>query len=187
MSDWSLNDELKLRKQKLIDKGYDAYCLFCLPGSEITLASELNNKYDYLLALPILRMAHRSRGGNKYDIQIPLISSYIFVFMLKNKDIFKIQTSRFHYRILSKDADSGKLVGKDLEYANWVLNIDGLIGVSDAIKINGKVKIINGPLKQLEGNIVEYSSRSRNCLIEIQFMSQTIRTWLPFAYIDPKL
>ena len=97
MSDWSLNDELKQRKQKLIDKGYDAYCLFCLPGSEITLASELNNKYDYLLALPILRMAHRSRGGNKYDIQIPLMSSYIFVYMLKNRVYLSNQCCRSNY------------------------------------------------------------------------------------------
>ena len=184
MAYFELSEELIRRKEYLIDNGYNAYCLFCLPGTEITLATELNNNYDYLLALPILKMSHRSRGGVKYDVQVPLISSYIFVYMLKDKDIFKLITSRFHYRILSKDADKGSLVGNDLEYAKWVLDINGSISVSEAINVNGKVKIINGPLKQLEGKIIQYSKRSRNCLIEIEFMSQAINMWLPFDWVD---
>lgn len=187
MSNWSMSDELLTRKAFIKEEGYKAYCLFCLPGTEITLATELNNNYDYLLALPVLKMSHRSRGGIKYDTQEPLVSSYIFVYMLKDKDIFKLQTSRFHYRVLSKDADNGALINNDLDYANWVLDINGLISVSEAIQVNGKVKIINGPLKQLEGKIVKYSKRSRNCLIEIEFMSQIIKTWLPFDWVDAKL
>lgn len=187
MAYWQLSDELKQRKQLLIEQGYDAYCLFCLPQTEITLASELNNNYDYLIAMPILKMAHRSRAGVKYDVQEPLVSSYIFIYMLKDRDIFKITTSRFHYRLLSKDTDDGKLRDLDLKYANWVFDIDGLISVSEAIKVNGKVKIINGPLKTLEGKIIEYSKKSRNCLIEIEFMNQNIKTWLPFDWVDARL
>ena len=184
---FELNDELKQRKENIIDKGYNVHCLFCLPGTEITLATELNNNYDYLLALPILKMSHRSRNGYKFDVQEPLIPGYIFIYMLEEYDIFHVRTSRFHYRVLNKDTNKGILDGQDLVYANQILGINGSISVSEAIKVNGRVKIVNGPLKQLEGKIIEYSKRSRNCLIEIDFMSRTIRTWLPFDWIDSNL
>lgn len=181
---FKLSDDLKQRKLNLIATGYNAYCLFCLPGIEITLAKEINTNYDYALALPILKMAHRSRAGEKYDVQEPLLSSYIFVYLPKDKNIFKIRTSRFHFRVLAKETDSGILVGNDLRYAEWVLEVEGLISVSEAIKYNGKVKIIAGPLKRLEGNIVEYSKRNRNCCIEIELLNQKIKTWLPFDWVD---
>ena len=76
------------------------------------------------------------------------------------------------------------MYGNDLVYANWVLEAEGLITVSKAIELNGKVKIINGPLKNLEGNIIEYSKHNRNCKIEIHLLNQTINAWLPFEYID---
>ena len=186
MEDYVFTEELQERRQHLREVGYNAYCLFCLPGIEITLAKEINTNYEYALALPILKMAHRSRGGVKYDIQEPLISSYIFIFIPKDRDIFKIQTSRFKFRILEKDANKGALIDQDLEYANWVLEVGGLISVSEAIKYNGKVKIVGGPLKRLEGKIVEYSRRSRNCCIEIELMNQIIKTWLPFDWVDAK-
>lgn len=187
MAFFELNEKLKQRKQYIENEQYYAYCLFCLPGTEITLANELNNNYDYLIALPVLKMSHKSVNGEKSDVQVPLVSSYIFVYMLKDRDINKITTSRFHYRVLSRDVENGILAGQDLVYANWLFATDGCISVSEAMKINGRVKIINGPLKRMEGHIVQYSKRSRNCLIEIEFMSQTIKTWLPFEWVDAKV
>ena len=72
----------------------------------------------------------------------------------------------------------------DLEYAKWVLDVEGMLSVSEAIKIDGKVKIIAGALKKLEGNIVEYSKKNRNCCVEIDFLGQKTRTWLPFDWVD---
>ncbi len=184
MEKWVFSEELKERKEKLEREGYDAYCLFCLAGTEITLANEMNNNYDHLIALPVLKMAHRSRNGNRYDVQEPLISSYIFVFLNRGRDIFKVRTSRFHFRVLNKDNDKGILAGDDLRYAKWVLSMGGLISVSEAINLNGKVKIITGPLKNLEGNIVKYDKRNRNCLIEIDFLGRRVSTWLPFDFVD---
>ncbi len=181
---WEFSDELKLRKQELVESGYDAYCLFTLEGIETKLADELNKKYDYLVVSPLLKMAHRSRGGEKYDVQEVLLGGYLFVFLPKDKEIFYIKSDNYYFKVLSKNTDSGKMVLKDLEYAEWVLEQEGVLSVSQAIKIDGKVKIVGGPLKNLEGVIVEYSKKNRNCCIEIELMSQKIKTWLPFEWID---
>ena len=181
---WLFDDELKQRKIELISKGYDAYCLYTLQGLEVNIASELNSNYDYILATPLTKMSHRSRNGNKYDTQEILLGGYIFLYIEKNRDVYKIKSTKNYFKILNRQNDDGKLYDEDLRYANWVLEAEGLISVSEAIELNGKVKIINGPLKNLEGNIVKYSKRNRNCLIEIDFMGQHINTWLPFDYID---
>ena len=181
---WQFDDTLKQRKKDLKNIGYDAYCLFTLQGLEITICEELNSNYDYCIATPLIKMSHRSRNGVKYNAQDILLGGYIFLYVRKNYDINNIKSVRNYFKILSRENDNGKLYGEDLVYANWVLEAEGLISVSEAIKLNGKVKIINGPLKNLEGKIVKYSKRNRNCLIEIDFMSRHINTWLPFDYID---
>lgn len=181
---WQFSDELKQRKQDLISNGYDAYCLYALQGIELDISEELNSNYDYLIATPLTKMSHRSNRGKKYDVQEVLLGGYVFVYLDKNYEIYNIKSQKNYFRVLSRQNDNGKLFGEDLEYANWVLDKEGLITVSEAINMNGKVKIISGPLKSLEGHIIEYSKRNRNCKIEIDFLGQKINTWLPFEYVD---
>ncbi len=181
---WQFSEELKKRKEYLNTNGYDAYCLFTLQGIETSIADELNCNYDYCLASPLLKMSHRSNHGVRYDVQEVLLGSYIFVYLPKDKDIYHLKTNRYFFKVLSRQNNDGKLALKDLEYAKWVLDMEGVLSVSEAIKIDGKVKIINGPLKRLEGSIVEYSKKNRNCCIEIDLLGQKIKTWLPFDWID---
>ena len=181
---WSFDDELRSRKLNLIANGYDAYCFFVLSGQELNIADEINNNYDYAIATPLTKMSHRSRKGYKYDVQEILLAGYVFCFLPKGEDIFKIKSSKNILRILNWKNDDGKLYGSDKEYADWILEVEGFLTVSQAINMNGKVKIINGPLKNLEGHIVEYSKHNRNCKIEINLLNQTINAWLPFDWVD---
>ena len=184
MDNWSFNKNLAQRKENLETYGYNAYCLFTLTGKEVVLAKELNKDFDDILALPVLKMAHRSRMGEKSEVQVPLLDSYIFLFLPKDRDIREIRIERFSFRVLDNKNDGGRLVGGDLDYANFVKENNGLVSLSQAIKVNGIVRIVNGPLKKMEGKIIKYDKHNRNCLIEIEFLGKTIATWLPFEYID---
>ncbi len=172
-----------LRKD-FLDNGYDSYVFFTLSGKEEDLAEELNGKYEDIYCLVLRRMVHRSDHGRKWDEEDVLIKGYVFIYVPSNYDIRLIRSDNNPYKILKWQLDLGKLFGDDLAYADWVLKQDGLIGVSKAVRINQKIRIVEGPLAQLEGYIVKYSPRNRNCLVEIEFMNQTIRTWLPFEYTD---
>ena len=184
MDYWSFNKNLQERKEYLETNGYDAYCLFVLSGKEVVLAKELNKDFEDILALPILKMAHRSKMGEKSEVQVPLLSSYIFLYLPKDRDIREIRIERFSFKVLDNKNEFGKLTGEDLDYANFVKENNGLVSLSQAIKTNGIVKIISGPLKKMEGKIIKYDKHNRNCLIEIEFLGKTIATWLPFEYVD---
>ena len=179
-----LKEEKELLRQSFIENGFDSHVFFTLSNSEIDLAEELNGKYDNIYALVLKRMVHRSSHGKKWDEEDVLISGYVFVYVPKYYDIKLIRSDNNPFRILKWKLEYGKLFGDDYRYSEWVLEQNGLIGISKAIKVNEKVKIVSGPLQDLEGYIVEYSKRNRNCCVEVTFMNQTIRTWLPFEWTD---
>lgn len=181
---WKFSDELKQRKLNFIVNGYNAYCFYVIQGQELNIADEINNNYEYAIATPLTKMSHRSRKGYKFDVQEVMLPGYVFCFLPIDKDVFKIKSYKNTLKVLNWKNDDGKLYGSDRDYADWILETEGFLTVSEAININGKVKIINGPLKNLEGNIIEYSKHNRNCKIEIQLLNQTINAWLPFEFID---
>lgn len=171
-------------KEYFLNNGFDSYVFFTLSGKEEELANELNNKYDDIYCLVLKRMMHRSLHGVKYDEEDILIKGYVFVYTCIDKDISKIKSDNHLYKILNVKSNKGKLYGSDYDYSKWVLQQNGFIGISSAVKLNEKVKIVSGPLKDLEGYIVEYSKRNRNCCVETKFLNQTIKMWLPFDWLD---
>lgn len=171
-------------RNDFLKNGFDSYVFFTLSGQEEDLAEELNGKYEDIYCLVLRRMIHKSNHGRKWNEEDVLIKGYVFVYVPIDFDIRYIKSDNNPYKILKWKLDLGRLFGDDLEYAHWVLKQDGLIGVSKAIRVNEKVKIVDGPLSEMEGYIVRYSPRNRNCLVELNFMNRTIRTWLPFEYTD---
>ncbi|MBR4471131.1 MAG: hypothetical protein IKS54_07490 [Erysipelotrichaceae bacterium] len=178
-----LRHKQNLRKD-FLENGFDSYVFFTLSGKEEDLAEELNGKYEDIYCLVLRRMVHRSDHGKKWDEQSIMIKGYVFIYVPSNYDIRYIRSDNNPYKILRWKLDLGKLFGDDLAYATWVLKQDGLIGISKAVKVNQKVKIVEGPLAEMEGYIVKYSPRNRNCLVELEFMNQKVSTWLPFEYTD---
>ena len=179
----NIEQKQALRKD-FLENGFDSYVFFTLSNKEVDLAEELNGKYEDLYALVLKRMMHRSDHGKKWDEESVLIKGYVFIYVPKGYDIRYIRSDNNPYRILKWQLELGKLFGDDYRYSEWVLQQDGLIGVSKAIKVNEMVKIVDGPLADFEGYIVKYSKRNRNCLVEVNFMNQTIKTWLPFEWTD---
>ena len=179
----NIEQKQELRKD-FLENGFDSYVFFTLSNKEVDLAEELNGKYEDVYALVLKRMMHRSDHGKKWDEESVLIKGYVFIYVPKGYDIRYIRSDNNPYRILKWQLELGKLFGDDYRYSEWVLQQDGLIGVSKAVKVNEKVKIVDGPLADFEGYIVKYSKRNRNCLVEVNFMNQTIRTWLPFEWTD---
>ena len=171
-------------RENFLSEGFDAYVFFTLSGKEEELAEELNGKYKDIYCLALKRMVHRSNHGRKWDEEAVMIKGYVFVYVPLIYDIKTVRSDNHPYHILRWKLELGKLFGDDYSYAKWVLEQDGLLGISKAVRINEKVKIIEGPLAELEGYIVRYSPRNRNCLVELTFMNQQIRTWLPFEWTD---
>ena len=185
-AEWEFSEELEDRRTNLVVKGYDSYCLQTMGGKEIELAKEINILYrdKEALALPFLRITHKSNNGVKSTFQKVMLPGYVFLYLPKESIPFEIQPGGISFHFVSNvDKNDFLLRRSDEKYAQWIFNSGGIIGMSKAIKVNGKVRVISGPLYNMVGNIKEYSKKNRNCRIEITLFNRTISMWLPFQWL----
>ena len=80
-----------------------------------------------------------------------------------------------------------KLTGRDAEFARWLLEKDGEIGVSKAHHVGEKVRIYQGPLKDLEGFVLRIDPRNQNAQIGLEVEGRTIKVWLPFEIVEDEV
>ena len=185
--EWEFSEELEDKRTNLEIKGHDSYCLQTMGGKEIELAREINILYKdkEALALPFLRITHKSKNGIKSTFQKVMLPGYVFLYLPKDSKPFEIKPGGVSFHFVSNvEKNDYVLHGSDEKYAQWVFNSGGIIGMSKAIKVNGKVRVISGPLYNMVGNIREYSKKNRNCRIEITLFGRLISMWLPFQWVE---
>ena len=156
-------------------------------GKEIELAREINILYKdkEALALPFLRITHKSKNGVKSTFQKVMLPGYVFLYLPKDSKPFEIRPGGVSFHFVSNvEKNDYILHGSDEKYAQWVFKSGGIIGMSKASKVNGKVRVISGPLYNMVGNIKEYSKKNRNCRIEITLFGRLISMWLPFQWVE---
>lgn len=186
MLDWEITDDIKDRQETLETIDYKAFCLYTKTGWETSLASHLNLLNKDILALPFMKVSHTSKNGIKGLEQKILLPSYVFLYCPKDyatENLDRRFEEGFSFVTLTEKADF-TLSGNDLKYARWVFSSGGIIGLSKAIRVGSKVKIIEGPLLSLEGVIKEYSKKNRNCRVETTLFNQVMSVWLPFVWVE---
>lgn len=184
---WEMTEALWARSRQLQRDGWDGYCLFCLTGKECKLAAELNERYPAALVLPFLRMVHKSENGRRFDEQEVLLKGYVFAYLPSGTDVEQLRARSNSFHVLDRNTEretTGALCGEDRIYAEWVLKSGGCLGVSRAIRLDGKVKIIDGPLLRMEGRIKEVSKKNRNCRVQLEIVGKTVNVWLPFEWVE---
>ena len=181
---WEFNSALEERRTYLSSFTYSSYCVQTIAGKEIELATELNIINKDILALPFIRITHKSINGKKSTFQKVLLPGYVFLFLPQDKEPLTIVSGSISYRFV-RNMDNNDIIlhGGDRRYSEWVFNNGGIIGMSKAIRVNGRVKVISGPLYNMIGNIKEYSKKNRNCRIELILFNRLISMWLPFEWV----
>ncbi len=184
--DWEFPVEKEDLRISLEDEGYNSYCIHTSGKSEVDIATIVNNLNSKIIALPFLKLTHKSENGVKSVTQKLILPHYVFLYAPLDYAIEGIErpNSLYFSFVKNVNSDSFTLKGSDKQYARWVLSSGGIIGMSKAIRVNGKVKIIEGPLLNLEGKIKEYSKKNRNCRIETTLFNRIISVWLPFTWIE---
>jgi transcription antitermination factor NusG len=113
-----------------------------------------------------------------------MLPGYVFIFADGCKNIKRISLNSNVLRLLRDTDGVYELYGENLEYARWVLQYDGLIKCSKAIRLGSRIKVTDGPLKDYEGHIKEVSKKNRNGRVELVFMGRTLSVWLPFEWVE---
>lgn len=160
-------------------------CLYVATGMESQTASLMENLFPELRVYAVKRVKHKqTKGVRSYETDILLPGYLIFTCP---DDFVPNQLYRLRHvrRLLRYKNDEWQLQGQDLSFAKWVERQGGEIGLSMAVQEGTSIRIVSGPLKDCEGQILKLDKHRRNCQVALGFDQQLLKTWLAFDWLEP--
>ena len=133
--------------------------------------------------LPRKKLKIRKKGKTK-DVIKPLYPGYIFIIGEWNiNDAKKIIQLTGVVKFIGGLLSPGTLKNEEKEIINKITK-DGIAGFSQVIKENTKIKVISGPLKELEGVIQSVDRRKQKAIVNLPLLNSVVKVTLGFEYIE---
>jgi transcriptional antiterminator NusG len=117
----------------------------------------------------------------------PIVSGYVFFSSEMEPDWRTIIGFKDIFYPLRYSDDSKCLRGYDIAFVHWLIRHNGVIGVSKAIQCGTRIKIVEGPLKEYEGNIIKVNKRQKSVMIQIDTEGIINTVWLSYEYIKEEM
>lgn len=160
-------------------------CLFCSTGCEETVVKAIQQK-NWGRAIFPQRVRTIRKGKEWIETYTPLLPGYVFVYS-EQADVRhdEFMDLRHVIRVLSYgDAKRDTLVGRDLEFADWLWQLDGRIGLMKAVQIGDRVEIIDGIFRELHGRIVRMDKRQRSICVALETEGSPKQIWLAYEIVE---
>lgn len=164
------------------DRAYG--CLFCSTGKERFVAQRVESVCPGVRAVPAVLEKHKSVQGQKFRVEAILLPGYVF-FEAPCDMIPCACLPREHViRVLEDEQGVWQLAGSDEAFARWLFSYDGVLRFSKARMENGRIRLLGGPLLDMEAQILRFDRRGRSAQIRLSFNGHELLTWLGFELTD---
>ena len=161
-------------------------CVFCTTGKEQAVARMIDavgREYG-VHAVAARQEKHKSVNGQKSKIIAVVLPSYVFFRTPPDMRDISWMPRMDVIRVLTYEDGDWRLMGSDAQFAEWLYRYDGLLGFSTAYKEGERIRIISGPLKDMEGCITRIDKRGRSGQVAIEFNNKIRTVWLGFDLIN---
>ncbi|MDR0396842.1 MAG: hypothetical protein LBH66_06035 [Oscillospiraceae bacterium] len=183
-------DSLDLEELKSLDVKYHiepgqeyVYCLHCVAWKQRYVASEAPKFFPCKAVNPIL-IKRLWKGKTYKDIVYSLMPGYIFLFSAEPMDSGRFSNLDGTLRVLQYAGGGYALSERDEQLARWLLKYDGTLGLSKAIRVGDRTRIVQGPLKDHAGTILEVNNHRRRAKLGIALNKAEWSVWMDFEFID---
>lgn len=159
-------------------------CFFCITGKEQSIVDQIQTSCPDVRATAMRQLKYRTCKKVKTQEEAILLPSYVF-FEAPSTMEPSVEFPRQNIiRILSTDDGMWQMQGEDERFVKWLFQYDGLLGFSQAYKENDRIRIISGPLKDMEGKIKQVDKRGKSGQVVLSFYGKEISVWLGFELIE---
>ena len=158
-------------------------CLFCVTGKEQSVAERVQAACPDVRAITMRKIKYRTCRKVKQTEEAIVLPGYVFFKAPSYIEPVLIFPRLNVIRALSMEGD-WRLRGADEEFARWLFRYDGLLSLSQAYRDGDRIRIISGPLKDMEGRIRRVDKRGMSGQVLLSFNGREIPTWLSFELID---
>lgn len=159
-------------------------CVFCTTGKERQVAGFIQTACPGVRALTMRQTKYRTHNKVKTREDAIVLPSYVFFSASPDLEPRLCFPRQELIRVLTHDGGQWQLAGEDERFAKWLFQYDGLLGFSKAYKEGDKIRIVSGPLKDMEGKIIRVDRRGCSGQVVLSFRGKDIPVWLGFEYID---
>lgn len=161
-----------------------AYCLFCDTVKCEELAERIRRECGWEAINPRIVQRKWVKGVAFEEIKT-LLPGYIFVYT-EAMIPYPRAAFRMDYviRLLGDEGSNYTLVGDDDRFARMLYNCGGTIGILKAYQEGDRVRLVEGALGGIEGEIIRLERRKGRAQIRYQFAGSTCTTWVGYDLID---
>ncbi len=135
------------------------YCLFCKAGQERNVMRMLEERGGKPLAP--LAVHVRSGAKGRETTRQRLLPGYVFFEQEAEPDWQGIVRYSSVLKILHYQDETPELRGADLDFVRWLEVHEGLIDVSEVVKVGTKIAFVSGPLVGMEGQVLKVNKGRR--------------------------
>ena len=159
------------------------YCLFCNSAKRAQVADNIRRQMGVRVLVPkILR--RKWIKGIAFDTIQDYLPGYLFIYSDAPLEDF---SQLFHmqdvYRVLGARDNGFRLTGTDLAFAEMLLEVDGTIGILKTYREGDRVKLVEGALGKVDGEIIKIDRRGR-ALVRFGFDGANIQSWVTIEQIE---
>lgn len=157
-------------------------CLFCRVGCEDHVVEEIQRDEPDVRLISPLKI--RYNRGKRDTERVPLFPGYVFFCVSPDKNISKVISHRYVYRVLTYADNDWHLVGADQVIVEKLFMCNGVIDFSKAYYENDRIRIADGFLKEYEGCIKKVNHRMKTALVAVEFANVSLNVWLGFELLE---
>lgn len=150
------------------------YAVFAQTGKEEAIKNKLQTCLENKSKPVIIKRKLKERKkGIWTDVQKNLYPGYILVYGKLNKyDCININRIPGTIKVLSDKDGPIPIAQKEMQIIEKLIDMDGIIGYSNAIIKNSKVIITDGPLKNCQGLVKSINKRKSRAKVKVQFLGE---------------
>jgi len=160
------------------------YCLFCKTGRERQVGAFLE-ELGYKVVASFAERRGFHRGVETRERRALLPGYVIFRSDGAISDWTEIEGLRDVCRVLRYGDGRAALRGKDLECIRWLAEQGGVFGISKVMRVGTKIVVLEGPLKDFEGSIVNVRLRQRCVKVRPVGIGVLQGVWVSCEVVEP--
>ena len=135
------------------------YCLFCKSGQE-GLTIKLLERDGYAAFSPFAIRNKPDKGGIRRT-KARLLPGYVFFDAEAEPDWDEIRRYSGVLKVLRYEDGACALHGDDLAFVEWLKHYEGLVDVSQVVKVGSKIAFVGGPLVGMEAKVLKVNKSRR--------------------------
>lgn len=161
----------------------NAYCIFCNTTDRGRIAEIIARNYGYRVITPKI-VQRKWVGKTPLEVVHDFLPGYIFIYSEEPiEDFIKLLRIDGVFRVLGERESGNRLGGSDLGFAEMLLNCGGTIGILKTYREGDRVKLAQGALGGIEGEIIKLDRRGR-AQVQYAFDGATYKVWVGYEMID---